>query len=657
MADLVTRPALGGRRTAHGRREPRGRRTLLLRVVRRTLSSRPRDAGWLAAWSLVQAGPSFATGWAVARATGDFLRGRPGVPAGLAWLGVLGLATLAGALASRQTYLRVAALVEPLRDDLVRLIVSGALRRATNGAGARDTGAVARITHQAEIVRDTFAGLLAVGLTFVFTVASALAGLATLVPEVLPLAIVPMAVSLALFCSLLPAMARRQRRSVVGEEAMAESAAAALGGLRDVLACGAEDQVRSEVTARVAGQAAALRAVARLNMLRTLCLAVGGWLPLVLVLADTPSLIRHGVSPGAVIGAVTYLGGVLQSALYLLTNGVGGSGIRLAITLQRIVEASDSPPGPAPLRSGPPHRDRTSAGPGGPATGGGVSLRGVSFSYGPHAEPVLRTLDLDIADGQHVAIVGPSGIGKSTLAGLIAGLLRPTAGQIRLGGQPLSGIAPADLPAYRVLIPQEAYVFAGPVGENLSYLAPGASPAQLDVAVEVVGLRALVTRLGGYQAELSPDRLSAGERQLIALARAYLSPARLVILDEATCHLDPAAAARAESAFAARPGVLIVIAHRLSSALRADRVLVLDGASARFGDHATLLATSPLYRDLVGHWHPGPGLPPGQRELPLQADPVPGVSATRPGLARPAGRGGAGVIYRNQPGLHRKHPK
>jgi ATP-binding cassette, subfamily C, bacterial len=96
--------------------------------------------------------------------------------------------------------------------------------------------------------------------------------------------------------------------------------------------------------------------------------------------------------------------------------------------------------------------------------------------------------------------------------------------------------------------------------------------------------------------------LSAGERQLIALARAFLSPARLAILDEATSHLDPVAAAHAERAFAARPGTLIVIAHRMSSALRAERVLVLDGSCARIGDNATLLATSPLYRDLLGHW-------------------------------------------------------
>jgi ATP-binding cassette subfamily C protein len=601
-------------------RLPRDRRALLFFVLRRSLSSRPGDTGRLAAWSTVQALPSLLAGWVVARATADFLTGPAGAPAGLGWLAVLGVATLASALASRQTYLAVAALVEPLRDDLVRMIVTSALRSAAQDCATGDTGAVARVTHQAEIVRDCFAGLLAVSLTFACTTVSALVGLGTLVPAVLPSAAGPMAVSLAIFWLLLPAMAARQRRTVIGEEAVAESAAAALTGLRDAIACGAQEQVCGGITERVAAQAAAMRAVARMTLLRTLCLAVGGWLPLVLVLAQAPSLLRHGTSPGAVIGAVTYIGGVLQSALYMLTRGVGGSGIRLAITLQRIIEAGGgqahlasaipaSPVPASPVPAGPvpasPVPDSPVCGPRAGSDPGRVCVRGLTFGYGPHAEPVLRDLDLIIPAGQHLAIVGPSGIGKSTLAGLIAGMLRPQAGQVWLGGLPAGGIPAADLPGLRVLIPQEAYVFAGTLGENLRYLAPGAPRALLDAAADAVGLRPLVIRLGGYQAELSPLALSAGERQLIALARAYLSPARLAILDEATCHLDPAAATRAECAFAARPGTLIVVAHRISSALRADQVLVLDGARPLIGGHAALLGSSPLYRDLVGHWQAG----------------------------------------------------
>jgi ATP-binding cassette subfamily C protein len=127
----------------------------------------------------------------------------------------------------------------------------------------------------------------------------------------------------------------------------------------------------------------------------------------------------------------------------------------------------------------------------------------------------------------------------------------------------------------------------------------------------------LVARLGGYEAVVSPARLSAGERQLIALARAYLSPAPIVILDEATCHLDPAAEARAEAAFAERGGTLIVIAHRISSALRARRILVLDGTRAQAGSHASLLVSSPLYRDLVGYWNGAALAPPPADNAPL----------------------------------------
>lgn len=102
---------------------------------------------------------------------------------------------------------------------------------------------------------------------------------------------------------------------------------------------------------------------------------------------------------------------------------------------------------------------------------------------------------------------------------------------------------------------------------------------------------------------MRPAELSPGERQLVALVRAYLSPAPLLLLDEATCHLDPASEARAEKALAGRSGTLVVVAHRLSSAVRADRTLVLDGIRAQSGTHAELLGRSPLYRDLTGHWN------------------------------------------------------
>jgi ATP-binding cassette subfamily C protein len=150
----------------------------------------------------------------------------------------------------------------------------------------------------------------------------------------------------------------------------------------------------------------------------------------------------------------------------------------------------------------------------------------------------------------------------------------------------------------RVLIPQAAYVFSGTLAENLTYLADEATPADIDQAVGQLGMRALVERLGGYDADVDPSALSAGQRQLLA-------PARLVVLDEATCHLDPDTEARVERAFARRTGTLIVIAHRISSAVRARRILVMNGTRVLLGTHDDLLRQSALYRDLVGYWHSG----------------------------------------------------
>jgi ATP-binding cassette subfamily C protein len=215
---------------------------------------------------------------------------------------------------------------------------------------------------------------------------------------------------------------------------------------------------------------------------------------------------------------------------------------------------------------------------------------------------VVKALDMVIPEGQHLAIIGPSGAGKSTLAGLLAATHGPEQGEVRLGGVPVGDLDPHTLATHRVLIPQEAYVFAGTLGENLSYLHPGATRAELDTVIDELGLRALVTRLGGYDAAIDPGMLSAGERQLIAVARAHLTRAPVLILDEATCHLDPAAEERVERVLAGRGGTLIVVAHRISSALRAQRIVLMDGAALVSGTHRELLATAPLYRDLVGHW-------------------------------------------------------
>ncbi|GAA3796469.1 ABC transporter ATP-binding protein [Sphaerisporangium flaviroseum] len=549
---------------------------------------RPRHLARLLCWSFAEAAPSFVSGQAIAHALDDgFGSGRPLV--GLGWLMILAAAWLTAALGARQVLLAIAGIVEPFRDTLLRQVVEGTLHRTATSGMRPDTGAVARLNRQVELARDSFGAVIAVVRSFLFSIMGVVFGVLTLMGAVLPLVVLPLLAGLSLFLMSLPAMARLQRRLILAEERTASSVAAMVDGLRDVAACGAEERVAAGVQQDVEFQARTSQALARLTAVRTLSLAVGGWLPILMVLAATPALVRDGATAGIILGTLTYVAQSLTPALGSLVQGVGVNGVRLVVALERIVTTSARPPA-------------TSTGSADMPRGMLLRLRGVTFAYGPDADPVVSDLDLAVRDGDHLAVVGPSGIGKSTVAALIAGILRPDGGRILIGGVPVDAIDRAAMCRARVLIPQEAYVFRGTLGENLTYMAEGRSQADIDKAVDAVGMTELAARLGGCAAEVDPSELSAGERQLIALTRAYLSPARLVLLDEATCHLDPAAEARAEEAFAARDGTLIVIAHRLTSALRARRVLVMDGARAQVGTHEEMVAASPLYRDLMGRW-------------------------------------------------------
>jgi ATP-binding cassette subfamily C protein len=555
----------------------------------------------LAGWSLMQAAPAFLSGRLVAAAIDHgFLAHRPA--AGFASLAIMAVSVLIGAVGTRQTYLRLAAIVEPFRDELVDLVVTGILRRSTLTDRPADTAGVARLTHQVEIVRESFASVIMVAQLFLITTTSALLGLCTLAPLFLVFVLPPLLVGLALFVGSLRAMASWQRTSILADECIAETVSTLAGGLRDIVACGAEDQMRTRAAQTIDAQENASAKLARVTAVRTTALGISAWLPLFLILLGAPWLVSHGATTGTVLGALTYVSLGLQPALRTLIGTVGGSGLWLLVTLGRITEAAQLPAtahltAPVLPRIGQLPRQAARA------FEHALELRNVTFSYGRHAEPVLRDLDLRLAEDDHLAVVGPSGIGKSTLAGIIAGLLKPQTGEVLLDGITLGDWEAPQLAQRRVLIPQEAYVFAGTVSENLTYyLRGGPTPTQLDEAVNALGAGMLIERLGGYQADLHPAALSAGERQLLTLIRAYLSPARLVILDEATCHLDPAAEAQAEFAFTKRPGALLVIAHRTSSALRAQKILLLDGGPALFGSHQDLLIRSPLYRELVGHW-------------------------------------------------------
>ena len=594
-------------------------------------------------WSVLETGQSFLIGYAPARALDDgFLQGRTQV--GLGWLAVAGLGVVLGAYGTARVYAAVAALVEPLRDRLVTRVVERGVREA-------DRGALSGLTQQVEIARDTFAGLVMVSRSFVFTAVGALAGLFSLAPLLLLVVLPPLAAGVGLFTATLRPLARRQQAFLVADEALADRLGTICPGLRDITASGAEDRLAADTGGLVDAELRAARSLARFGVLRVAALALGGHLPIVLLLATAPWLLRQGVTPGALLGALAYVTQSLLPALHNLVHGLGTSGSRLAVVLRRLAPTGatgggvDS--GPAtPSRGAGLHlnvrlRRAGATGHDGeapaerhivapPAERRALTLSSVTFAYGPTAAPVIEDLDLTLPSGAHLAVVGPSGIGKSTLTTLIAGLLEPRSGTIRVHGNP----APTPRArASRVLIPQEAYVFTGSLAENLAHLRPDPVPeAEMLASAEAVGLAPLLDALGGLGGRVDPTALSAGERQLIALARAHLSHAPLALLDEATCHLDPQAEARAERAFASRPGgTLVVVAHRVSSARRADRVLMMDGRDTAYGTHDELVRCSARYRELVGGWTPVPGTP-SQPALAL-GDPDRVDAVAGPGLA------------------------
>lgn len=614
-----------------------------VQILRSSLRRRRREYRRLVAWSLVQAVPAFLSGWIVARAVDDgFLADRPAT--GFLWLGALAVAFLVGAWGTRHAMLGLASLIEPFRDELITLVTTGTLHRSARSGAPADTAGVARLTEHVERARDAYGAIVLFVQGFLVTAVAVCVGLAGLDPALLVLVLPPLLLGLGLFAAALRAMAARQREVILADERIAETTSALTGGLRDVVACGAEERVRRQTGAQVDAAARAAVSLARLTAVRTAVLGISGWVPLLLILLGAPWLVRNGVTAGAILGAVTYVSQALQPALQGFVQGLGSSGLWLLVTVGRMAEItveSDEPRTPEPKTAEPRTAALDTAQPEAAEAGTGAATRharvrpegarveadGLTFGYAQSAEPVIRDLDLVLRPGEHLAVVGPSGAGKSTLAALVAGVLEPQAGQVRLDGVPVSAVVGGDdLARHRVLIPQEAYVFAGTLEENLTYLAPGAGPAEVEAAVRAVGARPLVERLGGYDAQLDPRDLSAGERQLVALARALLPAPRLALLDEATCHLDPVAEAVAEDAFARRPGTLIVVAHRISSALRADRILVMDGTRVCLGTHEELIARSALYGDLVGHWGAA------------NAFPAPAGSMTRTGRVRGAVR-------------------
>ncbi len=441
-----------------------------------------------------------------------------------------------------------------------------------------------------------------VELFFAHTIAPAFVAVAVPAAVLVVIAVIqwPLALVLAPFLALvayLPFRARDDldRLGLAAREQLGEVGAHMVDGvqgMREILAFGREAERLDEVTAQQLRYGALRMRFFRMLTAQRATIEVAMGLGGIAVLGTGAALAASGRMPADLLPLVA----IIAYTTFLPISEVAQVGRQLADTLgsaRRIFSIFDAP---EPVRDGP--------GAGAPGRGA-VELRGVTFSYGPGLVPALSDVSFGIEPGRTVALVGRSGAGKTTAAHLLMRFWDPDSGSIELDGADLREHRLDELRSRISLVAQDTYLFNSSIRDNLLIARPDASEAEIVEAARAAAAHGFISAMPeGYETAAGErgERLSGGQRQRIAIARAFLRNSPILILDEATSHLDAESEALIHASLqrlmAGR--TTLVIAHRLSTVRSADEIVVLDaGSVAERGDHGSLMAAGGLYARLV----------------------------------------------------------